>query len=120
MPRGCPPKKKRNISGLKNQPNPAPNLLPQIPEATELEPALLDLPDVDNEEELTFQFDMKDLASSEQEDDGTDSEFDEAEEEWKGLTSTELGKKLAVLSCRIDDDNHDHDWIPYKLRPQIK
>lgn len=79
--------------------------------------------DVNNEEEHDQpQFDMKDLASSDssEQEDGTDSEFDEAEDQWKGLTSTELGKKLAALSCRIDDDDHDHDWIPYKLRPQKK
>jgi hypothetical protein len=112
MLRGRPPKKKRNISGLKNQPTPVQNLLPQIPESV-----LSDLPDaVNNKEELEGQFDIKNLASSEQED-GTDFEFDEAGEERKGLTSTELGKKLAALSCKIDDDDDNHDWIPYKLRP---
>lgn len=57
---------------------------------------------------------MKDLASSEQEDD-PDSDF-KSDHEWKGLTSQELGKKLAELSCEIDEDPNDMDWIPFRLR----
>ncbi len=65
---------------------------------------------------ITGFLNIKDLASSEQEDDGDpDSDF-ESDDEWKGLTSIDLGKRLAALSCKIDDDNEDQDWIPYKLR----
>ena len=60
---------------------------------------------------------MKDVASSEREDEqieADESDF-ESDQEWKGLTSKELGKRLAELSCKIDDDNNDVDWIPPKL-----
>jgi len=33
------------------------------------------------------------------------------------LTSRELGEQLALLLCRINDDN-DADWIPTKLRKE--
>ncbi|EDR04366.1 uncharacterized protein LACBIDRAFT_330618 [Laccaria bicolor S238N-H82] len=121
-PKGRPPKKKRNISGLKNQP--APSVIP-IPSAIgesagknadkhypSANPGEL-LPDDEEQDDQPPQ-DMKDLASSEQEDD-PDSDF-ESDHEWKGLTSRELGKKLAELSCEIDEDPNDMDWIPYRLR----
>ena len=116
MPRGRPPNKKRNISGLKNQPASSDIRLPPILESAEQNADNYDTPcPHSDEEEDQHKQDMKDFASSEQEDD-LDSEF-ESDHEWKGLTSTELGKKLAVLSCDIDDTN-DADWIPYKLRRQ--
>ena len=62
---------------------------------------------------------MKDVASSEREDEqieADESDF-ESDQEWKGLTSKELGKRLAELLCKIDDDDNDVDWIPPKLRP---
>ena len=97
MPRDCPPKKKRNISGLKNQPASSDIQLPPILESAEQNADNYNTPypHSDGEEEDQHKQDMKDLTSSEQEDD-LDSEF-ESDHEWKGLTSTELGKKLAVL-----------------------
>ena len=59
--RGRPPKKKRNISGLRNQPILSDLSLTPISESA------------DGKEDT--QHDMKDLASSEQEDD-SDSEFE--------------------------------------------
>ena len=100
--RGRPPKKKRNISGLRNQPILSDLSFTPISESA------------DGKEDNLPQHDMKDLASSEQEDD-SDSEF-ESDDEWKGLTSIEFGKRLAALSCKIDGDQEDTDWIPYRLR----
>jgi hypothetical protein len=54
------------------------------------------------------------MAGSEQEDE-PDSDF-ESDHEWEGLTSRELGKRLAAQSCEIDKDSTDTDWIPFKLR----
>jgi len=114
-PKGRPPKKKRNISGLRNQPKiyTVDNPLTPIFESAE--------PEVDGDcDDINHSLphDIKDLASSEQEDDGDlDSDF-ESDDEWKGLTSIDLGKRLAALSCKIDNDDEDQDWIPYKLRRQ--
>jgi hypothetical protein len=56
------------------------------------------------------------MAGSEQEDD-PDSDSDlEFDHEWKGISSRELGKRLAEQSCTIDKDSMDTDWIPFKLR----
>jgi len=114
-PKGRPPKKKRNISGLRNQPkiSTVDNPLSPIFESAEQE-VNGDCDDITGNHRLPH--DIKDLASSEQEDDGDlDSDF-ESDDEWKGLTSIDLGKRLAALSCKIDDDDEDQDWIPYKLR----
>lgn len=122
MPRGRPAKKKRNISGLKNQPPPAPEPLPTITESV-AEHVTSVLPDISaratedgDEDEDQLHPGMKDLASSEQEDE-SDSDF-ESDEGWKGLTSKDLGKRLAALSCEIDEDEKDLDWIPKNIRPK--
>jgi len=122
MTRGCPAKKKRNISGLKNQPAASDIRLTPIPESAEQnannQKSAQDDSQADHEmEDDQPQQDMKDQASSEQED-NLDSEF-ESDYEWEGLTSIELGKKLAIQCCKIDDNN-DTDWIPYRLRPKRK
>lgn len=96
---------KRNISELKNQSISTLNLTP-IFESEEQE--------IDDKYEVNLlsKYDMKDLASSEQEDnEGLDSDF-KSDDEWKGLTSIELGKRLAALSCKIDNDDDNQDWIP--------
>ena len=49
--------------------------------------------------------DHKHMAGSEQEDE-SDSDF-ESDQEWKGLTSQELGKRLAAQFCAIDNDSMD-------------
>lgn len=109
-PRGRPPKKKKNISGLRNQ--------PATSSENQLTPILESVgQDVDGDQgrgdgDLP-RYDLKDLASSEREEE-EDSEF-ESDYEWKGLTSIEFGKKLAALSSKIDDDQDDTDWIPYRL-----
>ena len=102
-PKGWPAKKKRNISGLRNQPKASTDdpLAPIFESADE---------EVDGDcEDTSIRLppDVKDLASSEQEDDeDPDSDF-ESDDKWKGLMSIDLGKKLAAISCKIDDDNED-------------
>ncbi|KJA19534.1 hypothetical protein HYPSUDRAFT_204573 [Hypholoma sublateritium FD-334 SS-4] len=65
--------------------------------------------------------DIKDKASSEQEDDGDLEESDfESDHEWKGLTSTELAKRLVLLSCRNNGEPDDADWIPPSLQKKLK
>src|SRR5271156_2491141 len=108
--KGRPAKKKRNISGLRNQPAASDNLLAPVFESSEQHTDN----DLDADTDLHHQ-EKKDLASSEQEDD-LDSEF-ESDHGWKGLMNIELGKRLARLSYNIDDEL-DQDWIPYKLRHQ--
>ena len=102
-PKGRPPKKKRNISGLKNQSAVSDN---QTNNNT----------DGDREDDSDQPLkDHKDMAGSEQEDE-MDSDF-ESDHNWKGLlTSRELGKRLAAQSLAIDKDSKDTDWIPFKLR----
>jgi hypothetical protein len=114
-PKGRPPKKKRNISGLKNQPSLSEvPLLPTVESASQIADNYED-DDGDNEiEDDPHPPDMKDMASSEQED-NLNSDF-ESDDEWKGLTSQELGTRLAEMSCEIGDDPTDVDWIPYSLR----
>jgi hypothetical protein len=111
-PKGRPPKKKRNISGLKNQ---SASSASEIP--------LSQNTGADNEPDINTDGDqgddqppndLKDLAGSEQEDE-PDSDF-ESDHEWKGLTCRELGKRLAAQSCAIDNNSTDTDWIPFKLR----
>ena len=111
MTRGRPPKKKRNISGLRNQPAPSTSIpLTPIPESAEQNAdRYQDSKHVEEGGHGQHQQDMKDLASSEQEGD-LDSEF-ESDDEWKGLTSKELGKKLVALSIMIQTD-----WIPYTTK----
>ncbi|KAF8173666.1 hypothetical protein BJ912DRAFT_859119, partial [Pholiota molesta] len=120
-PKGRPAKKKRNISGLRNQPAIPANHLPSIIESggenTDSNHPISN-PDVGEEAVETEEppQDMKDMASSEREDD-SDSDF-ESEDDSKGFTSTELGKRLALQSWEIEDDPDDQDWIPYNLRRQ--
>ncbi|KIJ95201.1 hypothetical protein K443DRAFT_683197 [Laccaria amethystina LaAM-08-1] len=115
-PKGRPPKKKRNISGLRNQPSSS--KVPFLP-AVESTGQNADNNEDDNGgneiKDDPSPPDMKDMASSEQEDNQVDSEF-ESDDEWKGLTSQELGVRLAELSCKIDDDPTNVDWIPNSLR----
>jgi hypothetical protein len=115
-PKGRPPKKKRNISGLRNQPSSS--KVPLLP-AVESTGQNADNNEDDNGgneiKDDPSPPDMKDMASSEQEDNQVDSEF-ESDDEWEGLTSQELGARLAELSCKIDDDPTNVDWIPNSLR----
>jgi len=80
-PKGRPPKKKRNISGLKNQPAVPPLITESAGENVDI------CQDQDHDRELDDPFpqDMKDITSSEQED-NLDSDF-ESDHKWKGLTS---------------------------------
>jgi hypothetical protein len=79
--KGRPPKKKRNISGLKNQPKISTVDNP-LSKSAEQE-INGDCDDINHR----LPHDIKDLASSEQEDNGNlDSDF-ESDDEWKGLTS---------------------------------
>ena len=115
-PKGCPPKKKRNLSGLKNQPAPSEILVPSAVESADKHHPSANpgkVPD-DKEQDDQPPRDMKDLASSEQED-NPDSDF-KSDHEWKGFTSREVRKKMVELSCEIDEDPNDMDWIPYRLR----
>jgi hypothetical protein len=102
-PKGRPPKKKRNISGLKNQ-----SASSEIP--TSQNGNNTDGDKVDDQPPK----DLKDMAGSEQEDEPY-SDF-EPDHEWESITSRELGKRLAAQSCAIDKDSTDTDWIPFKLR----
>ena len=113
---GRPAKKKRNIFGLRNQPAPSTILLESANQNAGDNQPDSDTDDDDGEDQLPK--DLKDMASSEKEEE-LDSDF-ESNREWKGLTSQDLGKRLAALSCAIDGDSKDTDWIPYKLRVQQK
>lgn len=112
-PKGRPPKKRRNISGLKNQPAQSNTPLESIIKSNTPDP---DGDSCENDDE-PIPHDAKDRASSEQEDnDEEDSELEsDSDAEWKGLTSRELGQWLADLACRIDDDAADKDWVPSKF-----
>ena len=110
-----PSKEEKKHNCLRNQPphNAEPlESISEVVEQVDQHVEDVDIGDVDDQNHL----DMKDKASSEKED-NSDSDF-ESDDEWKGLTSEELGKKLAALSCEIDEDQEDLDWIPYKLRPK--
>ena len=116
-PKGCPPKKKRNITGLQNQPPPSNSLATAYQSSSNEISA--DPNDCDLSDQEISPPEMKDVASSEREDEQIEadkSDF-ESDQEWKGLTSKELRKRLAELLCKIDDDNNDVDWIPLKLKP---
>ena len=101
-PKGRPPKKRRNISGLKTQSAASDNQTDNNTEGDRGDDS--DQPPKNH----------KDMAGSEQEDE-SDSDF-ESDHDWKGATSRELGKRLAAQSCAIDKDSTDTDWIPFKLR----
>jgi hypothetical protein len=94
-PKGRPPKKKRNISGLKNQSG-----LSESPINQNMQD---NLPDNDTDGDGGDDQppnNLKDMAGSEQEDE-PDSDF-ESDYEWNGLSSRELGKRLASQSCARD------------------
>ena len=116
-PKGRPPKTKKNITGLWNQPPPS-NSLATAHRSPSNEISA-DPNDCDLSDQEISPPEMKDVASSEREDEQIEadkSDF-ESDQEWKGLTSKELRKRLAELLCKIDDDNNDVDWIPLKLKP---
>ncbi|EDR06921.1 uncharacterized protein LACBIDRAFT_328287 [Laccaria bicolor S238N-H82] len=115
MGHGRPVKKKRNISGLWNQAPHTAELLESISEVAEQVDQSVEDVDSGYANDRNH-LDVKDNASSEKEDD-MNSDF-ESDDEWKGLMSEVLGKKLAALSCEINGDQKDLDWIPYKLRPK--
>lgn len=115
-----PCKEEKNLTGLRNQGPHIGDPLKSISEFVEQERHTTVGVDGDgvvgDEVDDSHHPDLKDMVSSKNKDD-LDSDF-ESDHEWKGLMSKELGEKLAALSCKIDKDQTDLDWIPYKLRPK--
>jgi len=108
-PKGRPPKKKRNISGLKNQPSSS--KVPLLPSVESAGQNMDNYEDQDGDNKIEDDPSppvMTDMASSEQEN-NLDSTF-EPDDERRGLRSQELGARLAELSCEINDDPTDVDW----------
>ena len=106
---GCPPKKKRNITGLRNQTSPSAIAALTPPDGCDSSPD----GSVEHDQEKR---DAKDTASSEWED-GGDSDF-ESDGEWVGLMDKKFGQRLAALAYK--EDQTDIDWIPYQLRQKTK
>lgn len=125
-PKGRPPKKKRNISGLRNQRPPSPLLLSEFGPVLESKEPLhhADRAQPELDQEIREHHEPKDKVSSEQEDDedGEASGFESGHSERKGLTNTELAKRPVRLSCRNDAELRldDADWIPTNKQKKPK
>jgi hypothetical protein len=106
---GRPPKKKRNITGLKNQPSLSTITMLAPPDRCDSSPD----GSVEHDQQKR---DAKDRASSEWEDDG-ETDF-ESDGEWVGHMDKKFGQNLAALAYK--EDQTDTDWIPYRLRQKTK
>ena len=113
-PRGRPPKKRRNISNLRNGSSSTVTSFSQGNQAvTEEDDALIAR---SQESDRLPVRNKKDEASSEAEDSETDMEAveDYAESEWDELDDRDFAERLAEMA--IMDDPNDLDWVPARLR----
>jgi hypothetical protein len=116
-PRGRPPKKRRNITGLQNSASSS-TVLPVISfsqgnqAVTKEDNALIAR--YQQSDQLPVR-NKKDEASSEAEDSGKETdEEDYAESEWDELDDQGFAERLAEMA--IADDPNDLDWVPLRFR----
>lgn len=105
--RGRPPKKKRNITGLRNQSNADPTDA-NDPACSSDQQDQLQNPNDDDQHVL----DLKSMADSEKEDDEY-SDFD-SDGEWPGIGERSFAERMVALMEK--DDPNDLDWLPSDLR----
>ena len=116
-PRGRPPKKRRNITGLQNSSSSSTVLsvasFSQGSQAvTEEDDALIARL---QESDRLAVHNKKDEASSEAEDSGEETDVDDyAESEWDELDDQDFAERLAEMA--MADDPNDLDWVPARLR----
>ncbi|KAF8224391.1 hypothetical protein L208DRAFT_1410311 [Tricholoma matsutake] len=115
-PRGHPPKKRRNLTGLQNN-----SSLSVAPLATSNSQACHNVRIIGLGDAATARSEgsvMKDQASSEAEDSDSEGEEmdaeDYAESDWDELEDQEFAERLVVMA--LEDNPNDLDWVPAKVR----
>ena len=120
-PRGCPPKKRRNLAGLQNN-----HSSTSIPSMTSFSQGRQTVSKGDEEliarsreSHKLAEHNKKNEASSEAEDSGEETDMEDYEESnWDEPDDQDFAERLAELA--MEDNPNDFDWVPAKLRGNQK
>ncbi|KAH9485853.1 hypothetical protein JR316_0002768 [Psilocybe cubensis] len=126
-PKGRPAKKKRNISGLRNQGSSESKPTDSNPPSTSStsQSYQWDRTTINKKKPL---YKLKEEASSEkglsdsesESDLELDDENDGIDTDWKGFMNAEFKKRLAKQYWDIKEKENDMEWLPYKLRVMVQ
>lgn len=119
---GRPPKRRRNITGLRNQPREAATASAEAidPDSHPPSPHNLDDESGDSQAELRMFFDSTRFIFA-GDGDGFDTDSDVEEDfESEDWDSDELREKMVALAMDHGDDFSDEDWLPRELRRKKK
>ena len=116
-PRGRPPKKHHNITGLQN--NSSSSTVPSVTSFSQGNRAVTEEDDTliarSQESDQLPVRNKKDEVSSEVDESGEETdEEDYAESEWDELDDEDFAERLAEMA--MADDPNDLDWVPPRLR----
>ncbi|KAI0245083.1 hypothetical protein BJV78DRAFT_1289181 [Lactifluus subvellereus] len=123
MPSGRPRKRAKNISGLRNQPQPANQSDSEPPHASEAvnvadttqSQSHRDGMDEDSMENLIF--DSLKLNFAEEDAGGSESDWEELSE-WEEPANEHFGESMAALALKESPD--DMDWLPDGLKRKLE